>query len=307
MTVINQLNFETFTECVATIGIFDGVHTAHVMLLQKLKKIAFQKKLPTVVITFWPHPRAILHPYINLHFLTTQSEKYEQLNKTGLVDFVIEIPFTETFSKLTANDFVQNILIQKLQVKALVLGYDHHFGKNREGNIRFFDNNKFNFEVFEILQQKNENITINSSNIRKKLVDGEIESANLLLGRKYAIKGIVVEGNKIGRTLGFATANLAINKEEKLLPNGVFIVNVAIKEKIFNGLLNIGIRPTLHGFTKTVEVHILDFNENIYGQEIEILLLHKIRNEQEFDSIESLKNQINLDKKYALSHFDTRN
>ncbi len=307
MKVFKLVDFEKLAGCVATIGIFDGVHSAHKLLLEKLHKIAHSQKLPAVVITFWPHPRTVLQPNADILFLTTQLEKYEELKKTGLVDFVIEIPFTDSFSQMSATDFISFILIEKLNIKALLLGYDHHFGKNREGNIRFFDHKIFPFHVFEIEQQNINNITINSSNIRRKIIDGEIENANLLLGRQYSIKGIVVEGHKIGRTLNFATANIDISEKEKLLPNGVFFVQVLIGLQYHHGLLNIGTRPTFDGTKKSVEVHILNFETDIYGQEIELFLIKKIRNEQKFDSIQSLQQQINIDKQYALNLIDTRN
>lgn len=306
MKIYKGLDVDFFSNgCVATIGIFDGVHSAHLILLKKLRLNSAKYNLPSVIITFWPHPRSILQPNIELQFLTTPSEKYSLIEKTGLVDAIIEIPFSLEFSEISAQKFIENILIEKLKIKALILGYDHHFGKNREGNIRFFDFKNYSFDVLEIEKQTLNNNTINSTNIRKLLNDGDIENANLLLGRPFSIKGIVEEGKKIGRTLGFPTANIKTSLIEKIHPKGVFLVHVFVRNSKYNGLLNVGIRPTLDGLKLTVEVHILDFNLSIYDEEIEVYLIKKIREELKFDSLGSLKNQIIEDKKLALLLLET--
>lgn len=299
MQVYTDYNKVDFDSCVATIGIFDGVHLAHQMLLKKLRFEAGLKASKAVVVTFWPHPRSVLQPDVELKLLSVKAEKYALLEKSGCVDAIVEINFTKEFSELSAEAFCVDILQNKLHLSTLILGYDHHFGNRREGSIRYFDTHHFDFDVIEIEKQMLENVAVNSSNIRNELLSGNVKTANLLLGRNYGFCGIVVEGNKLGRTIGFATANISLFENHKLIPqNGVYAVKVKLKEynHYFNGMLNIGFRPTVNGSNLTIEVHILDFDKDIYGQTIEIECLERIRDESKFDSIDMLKNQLEKDK-----------
>lgn len=300
MQVFTDLNKVDFKKCVATIGIFDGVHLAHQMLLQRLRNEANKSHSQSVVITFSPHPRKVLQPEIDLKLLSTQSEKYQLLKQTGCVDAIIEINFTTAFSTISANEFCLEILQKKLHVSTLILGYDHHFGNKREGNIRYFDSHRFDFNVIEIEKQMIDNLAINSSTIRNELLLGKLKNANLLLGRNYTFSGIVVQGNKLGRTIGFPTANIMPTETSKLIPqNGVYAVKIQIEtfdNQTFNGMLNIGFRPTVDGSKLTIEAHVFDFDADIYSKNISIELVEKIREEIKFDSIASLKNQLQKDK-----------
>lgn len=287
------------------IGIFDGVHLAHQILLKKLKYEAQQSGYKSVVITFLPHPRKFLQPEIDLKLLTTQNEKYQLLKQSGCVDAIIEINFTASFSAITAYEFCLEILQNKLGVKTLILGYDHHFGHKREGNIRYFDSQHFEFEVIEIEKQIIESMAINSTTIRYELQFGSISNANKLLGRNYSFSGIVVDGNKLGRTIGFPTANIKITDSSKLIPkNGVYAVKLKIEKfdnHTFFGMLNIGFRPTMNGSKLAIEVHILNFDVIIYGQNICVEVFEKMRDEQKFDSFDMLKKQLISDKNKVLN------
>ena len=285
-----------------TIGNFDGVHLGHKHVLESLVNQS-QSGFKSVVITFWPHPRRILNPeFANLKFLTSIIEKTELLQNIG-IEYLIILPFDLQMGEMTAHEFVQKILIEGVRAKKVILGYDHRFGKDRAGGLDFLqqNNTKFNLILEEIPQKEVDNIGISSSKIKSFLMEGKISDANLLLGRNYSISGKVVEGKRLGRTIGFPTANIELEFEEKLLPGvGVYAVRILYDSRYFKGMMNIGYRPTVSGNNLSLEVHIFDFSEDIYGKFISIEFVEFIREESKFASLEELKLQLYRDKTSAL-------
>ena len=300
---------EHFKFPVVTIGTFDGVHFGHKKILSRLKEIATKHNGETIVITFYPHPRMVLFPDDNdIRLLSSQEEKIVLLEQFGINNLIV-IPFSKEFSRLTSLDFVRSILVNKIGTKKLVIGYDHHFGKNREGSFEHLVEfgPVYGFDVEEIPAQDIEEVAVSSSKIRNSLVEGNVELANVFLERKYSLKGIVVKGDQIGRTLGYPTANISIDFLHKLIPAfGIYLVEVLVENKKYFGALNIGIRPTFNKSKPQIEVFIIDFDQEIYGKEIEVLFVKKIREEQKFLSVAELKNQIEKDvlymKNYILSN-----
>lgn len=295
--------FRRLPRAVVTSGTFDGVHIGHQKILQKLTGLARKTGGETVVITYWPHPRMVLHADSqDLKLLSTFEEKASLLAQFG-IDHLIKIAFTKAFSQLSSSEFIQKILIDAIGTSHLVIGYDHRFGKNREGSFEHLlaNKEKYGFEVEEISRQDIENVGVSSTRIRKALAAGEVEVAADYLGRPYSFSGRVVEGDQIGRTLNFPTANIAIPATYKLIPaDGVYAVKVEHEGKTYKGMLNIGHRPTVGGQARSVEVHIFDFNENLYTQEVTVFLIRQIRTELKFDSLEELKNQLQQDKIEAI-------
>lgn len=295
----NIQDFKPLKKTVVTIGTFDGVHCGHKVIIEQLKNAAKKIDGETVVLTFFPHPRMVIFPDDNdLRLLNTIDERIALLEKAG-VDHLIIHPFSKKFSRLSAVDFVRTILVDGLNAKKIIIGYDHHFGRNREGS---FDDLKafgelYGFGVEEIPAQDIQQINVSSTKIRNSLIEGEINAANQFLGYPYFLKGKVVEGEKVGRKIGFPTANIKVDAWYKLIPKtGVYAVKVAINNAVFNGMLNIGTRPTLNGKTQTIEVHIFDFDSIIYNEEITVYFIARIRNELHFNNLDELKNQLELDK-----------
>lgn len=300
MRVYNDLFFiEKNDNTIITIGTFDGVHLGHQEIFNVLINNAKNNGCRSFVLTFEPHPRMVIQPNSQLKLLTTFQEKVEILEKMG-IDNLLVIPFTKEFSQLTPEEFFRKYILEGLGVKKMVIGYDHHFGKGRDGDeqkIRELGSAN-NFEV-----QKTEAVTINetvvsSSKIRNALSEGEVKNAAQMLGRNYSFSGIVVVGDKRGRELGFPTANIQLENGLKLVPkNGVYAVKVFLEDGIFDGVMNIGLRPTFKE-TKIVlsEVHILNFNEDIYGKQIRVEFIARIRDEKKFGSKEELIKQIEIDK-----------
>ena len=304
MKVYHHINeFKCAKVSVVTIGTFDGVHAGHQVIIKKL--IAEAKKIngESVILTFFPHPRMVLYPDNHeLRLLNTISERIEMLAKTG-VDHLIIYPFSIEFSRLSATEFVRDILVKQLKVAKLIIGFDHHFGRNREGSFEQLDELSplFGFEVEEIPAQEIQKINISSTKIRHSLLCGEINAANQFLGYNYFIEGKVVEGNKMGRKLGFPTANLKVDEWYKLIPaNGVYAVKVIVNKDSYFGMLNIGARPTINGTAVTIEVNIFNFDEDIYNNNIRIEFFERIRDERKFDELAALKIQLQKDKKNAL-------
>ena len=290
---------------VLTIGTFDGVHIGHKKIIEKLTTSGRKEDLESVILTFFPHPRMVLQKDTDIKLLNTIDEKIQLLEQSGLDTLIIH-PFDKTFSELSAEEFVKQILIDKLNLKKIVIGYDHRFGKNRTAGIEelIVFGEKYGFEVEQISAQEIDEVSISSTKIRKALDNGEIALANSYLGYNYFFNAKVVEGKKLGRTIGFPTANLQVSEFYKLIPKtGVYIVEVMLDNKSFKGMMNIGLNPTVSGHYQTVEVNILDFNQDIYGKNIQISLLDKIREEQKFDSLETLKNQLTKDKQTTENYF----
>jgi len=284
---------------IVTQGTFDGVHTAHKVIINRLKELAYINNGETVVITFDPHPRLVLFPNdYSLKLLHTLEEKIEALDKAG-IDHLVIIPFTKEFSRLSSVQFIKDIIVNQIGTKILVIGYNHRFGKNREGSFEHLKKYSplYGFEVVEISEQEVDEVAVSSTRIRKSLEAGDIKTANKYLGRNYEIQGSVLHGKKLGRTIGFPTANIYVSDKNKLIPDdGVYAVFVFVNNKKYSGMLNSGYRPTVNGKDHSIEVHLFDFNDDIYNHFITIKYVDKIREEIKFDSLDSLKNQLEKDK-----------
>jgi len=261
-------DFQPLNYAVVTSGTFDGVHLGHQTILHRLKEIAEKNNGETVVITFWPHPRLILKPEEqSLRLLNTFEEKAELLKAQG-IHHLLRIPFTKEFSQITSQEFISKILVEKIGTRKLVIGYDHRFGRNREGSFEQLKLNgpTYGFEVEEIPRQDVDNVGVSSSKIRKALEEGDVETASHFLGRPYSISGAVIKGDKLGRVLGFPTANIDIDAHHKLIPaEGIYAVTVSYGAGEYKGMLYIGNRPTVDGVNRSIEVNIFDFNKEIYG------------------------------------------
>lgn len=309
MKIYNSIEeFNTSNRTAVTTGTFDGVHSGHQVIIEQLKNAAKKIDGESVILTFFPHPRMVLYPDDHeLRLLNTIDERITMLEKSG-IDHLIIHPFSKEFSRLSSTEFVRDVLVNQLNVATLVIGYDHHFGRNREGSFKNLEELAplYDFEVEEISAQEIQQVNISSTKIRNSLLNGEIYAANQFLGYNYVIKGTVVDGEKTGRTIGFPTANIKVNEWYKLIPSsGVYSVKVKVANTIFNGMLNIGSRPTLNNSNKeTIEVNIFNFDEDIYNQEIEIEFYEKIRDEQKFDNLSALKNQLTIDKQHVIQIFN---
>ena len=288
---------------IATIGSFDGIHIGHKKILQTLTKIAKKNNGKSILITFWPHPRYVLKKNNVFKLLTSLDEKIKLFEKNK-IDILYIVDFSLKFSKVSANKFIENILLEKLKINCLLIGYNNNFGRNREGNIRYLEENKkkFDIDIISIPKQSVDKISISSTKIREYLNNGKISSANRLLGRKHSINGKVVRGNGIGRKINFPTANIEIDEPKKLLPkSGVYAVEVILNRKIYLGMLNIGYNPTIKNEKKSIEVNIFEFSEDIYNNKISINFIRRIRNEKKFKNLNELKKQLIKDKKKVKS------
>jgi riboflavin kinase/FMN adenylyltransferase len=302
-----------FENAAVTIGTFDGVHSGHLQVIHQLKREALINKGESVIITFNPHPRMVLNQNKNLppiQLLTTLPEKIELLAKEG-IDHLVIVPFTFEFSSQSAEKYISDFLVKKFQPETIIIGYDHRFGNNRSGDYKLLEKyqEKYHYKVKEIPEQVLNHITISSTKIRESLQNGDLETAKRCLGYDYFFEGMVVDGNKLGRTIGYPTANLEIANLNKLIPeNGIYAVNVSIatpeanEESLFvpesfhQGMMSIGIRPTIADNRRTIEVNIFDFKEDIYGRIVRVYVKYFLRNEEKFDSMEELKKQISRDE-----------
>ncbi len=286
---------------VVTIGTFDGVHIGHKAILNRLITTAKNEDLDSVVLTFFPHPRMVLQTDSSIKLINTIDERTDLINKTGL-DHLIIHPFTKAFSRLTALEFVRDILVRKLNIKKIVIGYDHRFGRNRNADIE--DLKKFGltygFEVEEISAQELDDVAVSSTKIRNALKVGDIQTANMYLGYPFMLSGIVVKGKAIGRTIQYPTANLELSEDYKLIPkNGVYVVKATIDAKTVYGLTSIGTNPTVGGNVKTIETYFLNFSDDLYEKELQIEFLTHIRDEETFESMDALKKAIQSDENFA--------
>ncbi len=299
----NLSDFKPLENAIVTSGTFDGVHLGHQKILQILRETTEASGGESVVLTFWPHPRMVVsQDSQSLKLLSTVEEKIALLEKQS-VNHLLIVPFTREFSELSSEEYVQKILIETIGTKKLVIGYDHHFGRNREGNFQYLEDNsdRFGIGIEEISRQEIDSLVISSTKIRQSLSEGNVKSANDLLGRNYSFSGIVVKGRQLGRTIGFPTANVQVSESYKLIPaNGVYAVRTLVRGQWLNGIMNIGNRPTVDGIGRTQEVHILNFSDDIYGENITVELIDYIRPEQKFNGIEELKNQILKDQERAI-------
>lgn len=284
---------------VVTSGTFDGVHIGHQKILARLIEIARRHKGESVVLTFWPHPRLVLHPEEDtLKLLNTFEEKAELLKDAG-IGHLVRIPFTKEFSNYSSEDFIRKILVDTIGTRKLVIGYDHRFGHNREGSFEQLKENgpKYGFEVEEIPRQDIDRVGVSSTRIRNALAAGDIDTATHFLGRPYSITGRVIPGDKLGRLLGFPTANIEIDTKFKLIPeDGVYAVTVRHEQYQYKGMMYIGNRPTINGSRRSLEVNLFDFNEEIYGDSLTIFFHKMIRPDFRFQDLEDLKKQLAIDK-----------
>lgn len=297
-------SFNSDRQTVVTIGTFDGVHAGHRKIIDRLVNAANANNLDSVVLTFFPHPRMVLQKESGIKLINTIEEKRRLLEKTG-IDYLVVHPFTKQFSRLTALEFVRDILVQKLNAKKIIIGYDHRFGRNRTADIndlREFGQ-EFGFEVEEISQQEVEEVAVSSTKIRKALLDGSVEKANLYLEHPFTLTGKIVKGRGIGKDLGYPTANLQIEEDYKLIPkNGVYTVRSLIDGKSHFGMMNIGTNPTVGGKEKTIETYFFDLDKDLYGKELQIELLVRIRDEKKFETVDQLKLAMKQDQAFSMQY-----
>ncbi len=300
MEIIKDLkDFKPSGPVILTQGTFDGVHHGHRKILETVIKKAKSRDGVSVLLTFYPHPRLVLYPDDNqLKLITTISEKASILEELGL-DYLIIQPFTKELSRLSPYQYIKEILSESLSVSTLIIGYDHRFGKNREGSINEITkySMEFGYEVEQIPEQDIDDCKVSSSQIRKALLSGDLELANNLLGRTFSMCGTVVDGNKVGTTIGFPTANIDLKDAYKLIPKeGVYAVQTVLDGKVLNGMLNIGNRPTFQRNERAIEVHLFDFSDNIYGRDVEILFRKRWRDEHKFENSTLLVEQLKKDE-----------
>jgi riboflavin kinase/FMN adenylyltransferase len=310
MSKVKNIEIYNSTEpTVVTIGTFDGVHIGHQKIIKHLINTGKSKGLKSVILTFFPHPRMVLQKDSNIKLINTIDERRNILDDLGL-DYLVVKKFTHEFSRLSAENFVKGILVEELNAKKVIIGYDHRFGRNRNADINDLKTfgETFGFEVEEISAQDINDVAVSSTKIRLALMDGEIHKANAYLGYNFMLTGKVTKGKSLGKQLGFPTANIEIEEDYKIIPKqGSYIVNSMIKDTLVYGMMNIGVNPTVNGSKQTIEVHFFDFDDDIYEDTIKIDLLHRIRDEEKFESLEALKLQLAKDKETAIEYISNQN
>ncbi|MFN3909403.1 MAG: bifunctional riboflavin kinase/FAD synthetase [Flavobacterium sp.] len=303
MEIINNIfDWKAPVKTILTLGTFDGVHVGHQKIIKKLLKQQEKTPAPTVVLTFFPHPRMVLQQDQSLKLLNTIEERIELLQNLG-IDCLVVHPFDYEFSRLTAEEFVEKVLVQHANIQNIIIGYDHRFGRNRTANITDLEQfgKQFGFDVTQISAKEVDEISVSSTKIRNALIEGDIATANTYLGYPYFLTGSVQKGKQLGRSIGFPTANLQLTADYKLVPkNGVYIVQSTLHGKTVYGMMNIGNNPTVDGTQQHLEVHFFDWNNDLYQQIIRVELLNKTREEIKFDSVVNLKKQLELDQQEIL-------
>lgn len=297
-------NFPASEGSIVTIGTFDGVHLGHQQILKQLIDTSQQSKLKSVLLTFFPHPRMVLQPDIPMRLIQTIEEREKALRKTGL-DYLVIHPFSEKFSRLSADDYVKLILVEKLNVRKVVVGYDHRFGRNRTASLEDMYNyaDIYDFEVIEIDAKKIKSTAVSSTKIRKAIDEGDIALANSYLGDPFTLEGVVVHGDKRGRELSYPTANIELQNKHKIIPKqGVYLIQSDFDNRVVYGMMNIGTKPTFDTTNPSIEVHFFDWNGDLYGQTLQVKLLKWVREEQKFDSVAELQAQIHADERYCRSY-----
>ena len=297
-------SFNAVKPTIVTIGTFDGVHLGHKKILAQITKSAYDLNCESLVLTFFPHPRMVLQEDTEMKQLNTLNEKIELLDNLGIDNLVVH-PFDKEFSRLTAEEFVKEVLVDVFKIKKIIIGHDHRFGRNRTANIDDLISfgETYGFEVEQISAEEINEVSISSTKIRNALLEGNIELATTYLGYNYSLSGIISKGKQLGRTIGYPTANIKIEEEYKLIPlNGVYIAQSILNGKTVFGMMNIGTRPTVDGTTQTVEINFFDFKQDLYVQKITVSLLHRMRTEQKFESLDALKSQLSRDKINAQSY-----
>ena len=297
---INEYNEDK--RSVVTIGTFDGLHHGHQKIFKRVINSSKNKNLSSVVLTFFPHPRIILNKYNDIKMIDTLDEKILHINKIGIDSLIIH-PFDKNFSLLSANQFIKDYLVEKLKMKHIIIGYDHRFGKGREASVTDLKNyaSDYDFTVEEIQAQEIEKITISSTKVRNSINNGDLKTTEKYLGRYFNLTGKVIKGDGLGKKIMYPTANIFIKEKYKIIPkDGVYLIKTFIKNKLYNGMMNIGHRPTIGANEKSLEVHLFNFNKDIYGEQISIDIISKIRDEKKFSSIEALKDQLVKDENHCL-------
>lgn len=300
-------NFPADEASIVTIGTFDGVHLGHQQILKQLIDTSRKSKLKSVLLTFFPHPRMVLQPDISMRLIQTIQEREKALQKTGL-DYLVIHPFSTEFSRLSADDYVKQILVEQLNVRKVVVGYDHRFGRNRTASLEdmYHYADIHEFEVIEINAEKIESTAVSSTKIRKAIDEGNIELANTYLGHSFTIEGMVIDGDKRGRELSYPTANIDLQNQHKIVPKqGVYLVKSKLKGRVVYGMMNIGTKPTFNAAMPSIEVHFLDWNGDLYGQAVQVELLKWVREERKFNTVEELQTQIQADEQYCRSSIPT--
>ena len=300
-------NFPADEASIVTIGTFDGVHLGHQQILKQLIDTSRKSKLKSVLLTFFPHPRMVLQPDISMRLIQTIQEREKALQKTGL-DYLVIHPFSTEFSRLSADDYVKQILVEQLNVRKVVVGYDHRFGRNRTASLEdmYHYADIHEFEVIEINAEKIESTAVSSTKIRKAIDEGNIELANTYLGHSFTIEGMVIDGDKRGRELSYPTANIDLQNPHKIVPKqGVYLVKSKLKGRVVYGMMNIGTKPTFDTTMPSIEVHFLDWNGDLYGQAVQVELLKWVREERKFNTFEKLQTQIQADEQYCRSSIPT--
>ena len=300
-------NFPADEASIVTIGTFDGVHLGHQQILKQLIDTSRKSKLKSVLLTFFPHPRVVLQPDISMRLIQTIQEREKALQKTGL-DYLVIHPFSTEFSRLSADDYVKQILVEQLNVRKVVVGYDHRFGRNRTASLEdmYHYADIHEFEVIEINAEKIESTAVSSTKIRKAIDEGNIELANTYLGHSFTIEGMVIDGDKRGRELSYPTANIDLQNPHKIVPKqGVYLVKSNLEDRIIYGMMNIGTKPTFNAAMPSIEVHFFDWNGNLYGQAVQVELLKWVREERKFNTVEELQTQIQADEQYCRSSIPT--
>ena len=300
-------NFPADEASIVTIGTFDGVHLGHQQILKQLIDTSRKSKLKSVLLTFFPHPRMVLQPDISMRLIQTIQEREKALQKTGL-DYLVIHPFSTEFSRLSADDYVKQILVEQLNVRKVVVGYDHRFGRNRTASLEdmYHYADIHEFEVIEINAEKIESTAVSSTKIRKAIDEGNIELANTYLGHSFTIEGMVIDGDKRGRELSYPTANIDLQNQHKIVPKqGVYLVKSKLKGRVVYGMMNIGTKPTFDTTMPSIEVHFLDWNGDLYGQTVQVELLKWVREERKFKTIKELQTQIRTDEQNCRSSIPT--
>ncbi len=308
MKLFHSINdFQSTKKTILTLGTFDGVHIGHKKILERITQNTEDGKYESLVLTFFPHPRMVLQEKSEIRLLNTISEKIKLLEATGIENLIVH-PFNESFSRLTAEEFVRTILVEKFQIQKIIIGHDHRFGRNRTANIDdlIAFGIEYGFEVEQISAEEIQDVSVSSTKIRKALNEGNMALANEYLGYSYFLNGTVVKGKQLGRTIGFPTANIHIEEDYKLIPKiGVYVVKATVNQETVFGMMNIGFNPTVNGEKQTIEVHLFNFDKDIYNQNIEVSLLHYIREEQKFGSVDALKTQLGQDKIDSLAFINS--
>lgn len=305
MKIFNSIQeFTSASKTIITLGTFDGVHKGHKSILEKIILSSRNADSESVVLTFFPHPRMVLQQNTDIKLLNTIEEKALLLERYGIDNLIIH-PFDHAFSRLTAEEFVKDILVNQLNISKIIIGHDHRFGRNRTATIDdlILYGKEYGFEVEQISALEINEVSVSSTKIRNALNDGYLETANRFLGYPYFITGIVTKGKQLGRTIGYPTANIYIKEDYKLIPaSGVYIVSSTIEGKKVFGMMNIGTNPTVGGTAQTIEVNFFDFEDDLYGKKLQIDIHYHMRNEEKFPSVEALKNQLAIDKTAALQY-----